>query len=90
MTSALAKGATGEKTWKSVAIIGKVPTCAAQVTAKGSRSTFGMKRRCLSTEGVSRMIAAVPANDSWKPTSHASSGCQPSIAAAVSAREVQT
>ena len=40
--------------------------------------------------GVRRMIAAVPANESWKPTSQASSGCQPSIAAAVSASEVQT
>src|SRR5260370_1849535 len=36
------------------------------------------------------MIAAVPANESWKPTSQASSGRHASIAAAVTASEVQT
>ena len=41
-------------------------------------------------DGVSRMIAAVPAKESWKPTSHASSGRHASIAAAVTAREVHT
>ena len=88
--SALAMGATGERTWKSVAIIGSVPTCAAQVTANGSRSTCGRNRTRSAIDGVRRTIAAVPAKDSWKPTSHASSGCQPSIAAAVIASDVQT
>src|SRR6202171_403918 len=59
--SALAIGAIGERTWKSVAIIGSVPTWAAHVTAKGSRRNAGMKVRRLSMVGVSRMIAAVPA-----------------------------
>ena len=90
MTSALASGATGDRTWKSVAIIGRVPTCAAHVTAKGSRRTEGMKAKRRSIGGVNRIIAAVPAKDSWKPTSHESSGCQPSMAAAVKARDVQT
>ena len=88
--SALAIGPTGEITWKSVAIIGSVPTCAAQVTANGSRSMCGRKRTRRVIGGVSKMIAAVPANESWKPTSHASSGRHPSIAAAVTASEVQT
>ncbi len=88
--SALATGAIGEMTWKSVAIMGSVPTCAAQVTANGSRRMCGRNPTRRAIGGVRRMIAAVPANDSWKPTSQASSGCQPSIAAAVSASEVHT
>ena len=36
------------------------------------------------------MIAAVPRKDSWKPTSQASSGRQASMAAPVTASEVQT
>src|SRR5256885_16970569 len=39
-TTALASGPTGESTWKSAAIMGKVPTWAAQVTAKGSRNQW--------------------------------------------------
>ena len=62
--SALATGATGENTWKSVAIIGSVPTCAAQVTARGSRRTCGKNATRLAIAGVRRMIVAVPANDS--------------------------
>ena len=62
--SALAIGATGDRTWKSVAIIGSVPTCAAQVTANGSRTTCGRKATRFAIAGVRRMIAAVPANDS--------------------------
>ncbi len=61
---ALAIGATGEKTWKSVAIIGSVPICAAQVTANGSRITWGRKATRRAIAGVSRMIAAVPAKES--------------------------
>ena len=83
-------GPTGEMRWKSVAIIGSVPTCAAHVTANGSRTSWGSHRTRRSMPGVSRMIAAVPAKESWKPTSQASSGRQPSIAAQVSASEVQT
>ncbi len=89
-TIALAMGPTGERRWKSVAIIGSVPTCAAHVTANGSRTNRGSQGSRRSMPGVSRMIAAVPAKDSWKPTSQASSGRQPSIAAPASASEVQT
>src|SRR5437762_1516050 len=53
--SAFAIGATGERTWKSAAIIGRVPTWAAQVTANGSRRTCGRKATWRAMAGVSRM-----------------------------------
>ena len=89
-TAAFATGATGETTRKLVAMKGSVPTWAAQVKAKGSLAQRGIHTRRRSTSGVRTMIATVPANDSWKPTSQASSGFQASIAAAVAASELQT
>jgi len=63
-TSAFAMGAAGDSRWKSAAIKGTVPTWAAQVTAKGSRSQAGIQPSRRSMPGVSRTIAAVPANES--------------------------
>ena len=83
-TSTLAKGATSERRSKLTRITGSVVSCAARVSATGSRIQAGNAGSRRSTPAPNQMRPAVASRDSWKPTSQSTDGATSNMIRAAS------
>ena len=85
-TSTFAIGATRERRSKFTRMTGSVVSCAASVSATGSRIQPGHRRRRRSIGAPNQTRPAVASSESWKPTSHSTGGAASSITRAANAR----
>ena len=85
-TRTFAIGATSDRRSKFTRMTGRVVSCAARVSATGSRIHPGHELgRRASTAPPNQMSPAVASSESWNPTSHRTGGAARSMTSAASA-----